>query len=165
MATSPTLSARVDPLLAHNFLIRLLDSSSSLVLGSAATAVLDSPGGGFSECTGLEMSLDIEEYREGGRNSEVLQFPTRIRWTKITLKKGITRDTSLWDWHFQFVEGRGKRRDGIIVLLDEVRKPATIWHFRRGLPTKYSGPGLIATQNNAAIESIEIAHEGLFQLT
>jgi phage tail-like protein len=151
-------------LLAHNFLIRLLDSSSSLALGSTAASVLDAPGGGFSECTGLEIALDVEEYREGGRNSEVLQFPTRIRWTKITLKRGVTHDTSLWDWHFQFVEGRGKRRDGIIVLLNDVRDPVHIWHFRRGLPVKYSGPALSALQSSVSIESLEIAHEGLYQL-
>jgi len=163
-AAAGLLGARTDPLIAHNFLVRLLDSSSSLALGSAAASVTDSPGGGFSECTGLEMSLEVEEYREGGRNSEVLQFPGRIRWSKISLKKGLTHDTSLWDWHFQFVEGRGKRRDGIIVLLDDVRAPAHIWYFRRGLPVKYSGAALTALQSNIAIESLDIAHEGLYQL-
>jgi phage tail-like protein len=165
MATaSSTLGTRTDPLIAHNFLVRLVDSSSSLALGSTAASVTAAAAAGFSECTGLEMSLDVEEYREGGRNSEVLQFPTRIRWSKIALKKGVTQDTSLWDWHFQFVEGKGKRRDGIIVLLDDVRTPAHIWYFRRGLPVKYSGAALSALQSSVAIESLEIAHEGLYQL-
>jgi phage tail-like protein len=62
------------------------------------------------------------------------------------------------------VEGRGKRRDGIIALLDDRRGPNNIWYFQRGLPVKYTGPSLNATQNNVAIESIEIAHEGIYQL-
>jgi phage tail-like protein len=124
---------------------------------------LDVAVGGFSECSGLEMSLKVEEYREGGRNSTVLKFPTRVEWSNITLKKGIG-GPALWDWHYGFVEGQGKRRDGIIALLTDLRVPHNIWYFRRGLPVKYTGPTLNATQNNVAIESIEIAHEGIYQL-
>jgi hypothetical protein len=42
--------------------------------------------------------------------------------------------------------------------------PNNIWYFRRGLPVKYTGPSLNATQSSVAIESIEIAHEGLSQV-
>jgi len=62
------------------------------------------------------------------------------------------------------VLGQGKRRDGVIILLNDLRAPNTIWYFRRGLPVKYTGPSLNATQNNVAIEAIEIVHEGIFQL-
>lgn len=158
-----SIGVRNDPLLSHNFVISLLDSSSSLVLGSPSGVSLDAAGG-FSECTGLEMSLDVEEYREGGRNGEALQFPTRIRWSKITLKKGLGTNTTLWDWHYGFVTGTGKRRDGLIALLNERRRPAQIWHFRRGLPTRYAGPSMNAAQGAVAIETIEITHEGIFQL-
>ena len=111
------------------------------------------------------MSLKVEDYREGGRNSTVLKFPTRVEWSNITLKKGIGSGTALWDWHYGFVEGKGRRRDGIIALLTDLRVPNNIWYFRRGLPVKYTGPSLNATQNNVAIESIEIVHEGIFQLS
>ena len=55
----------------------------------------------------------------------------------------------------------GKRKDGLIVLRDEARKPAKVWKFKRGIPTKWVGPSLNAMQNSVAIESLEIAHEGL----
>ena len=158
--------ARGDPVLNHNFVISLIDSSSTLaILGAAAfSGIIDVAVGGFSECSGLEMSLKVEEYREGGRNSAVLKFPTRVEWSNITLKKGIGAGTELWDWHYGFVEGQGKRRDGIIALLTDRRLPNNFWYFRRGLPVKYTGPSLNATQNNVAIESLEITHEGIFQL-
>ena len=76
------------------------------------------------------MSLKVEEYREGGSNGTVLKFPTRVEWSNITLKKGIGAGTALWDWHYGFVEGKGKRRDGIIVLLTDLRVPNNIWYFR-----------------------------------
>lgn len=164
MAASGGTGLRVDPVLSFNFVVTLLDSSSSLALGSVASGIESAAAGGFSECSGLEMSLDVEEYREGGRNSEVLQFPTRIKWPKITLKRGIAISTALWDWHYSFVEGNGKRRDGLVVLMNNLHVPNNIWYFRRGLPVRYTGPSMNASQNSVAVESIEIAHEGIFQL-
>src|SRR5260370_37452256 len=159
MATGGT-GLRIDPVLTFNFVVTLLDSSSSLALGSIAKGIESTAAGGFSECTGLEMSLDVEEYREGGRNGEALQFPTRVRWSKITLKKGLGTSAALWDWHYWFVTGSGKRRDGLIALLNEHRTPAHIWHFRRGLPTRYTGPSMNAAQGAVSIETIEITREG-----
>jgi phage tail-like protein len=160
------VATRNDPLLNHNFTISLLDSTSALAPAAppALAGILDAAAGGFSECAGLEMTIQPEEYKEGGNNGAALKFTSRVAWTNITLKRGITASTELWDWHFSFVEGRGKRRDGVIVLLDAARTPAQAWFFRRGLPVKYSGPSLNATQNNVAIESIEIAHEGIHQI-
>jgi phage tail-like protein len=163
MAVPGAVGVRTDPLLSHNFYITLIDTSSSLALSAPSSGVSDVALGGFSECTGLEMSLDVEEYREGGRNGETLQFPTRVRWSKITLKKGVGAGTALWDWHYGFVTGKGKRRDGLIVLMNDLQSPARIWHFRRGLPTRYSGPSMNASQTSVAIETIEITHEGIYQ--
>jgi len=88
---------------------------------------------------------------------------TTVTW-KLTLKKGMGAGTDLWDWHYGFVVGQGKRRDGVIALMNELQLPSHIWYFRRGLPTRYSGPSLNAAQSAVAIETIEIAHEGLFQI-
>src|SRR5713226_229978 len=164
MAVLGAVGVRTDPLMSYNFLVTLIDSSSSLAMSVLKSAIFDVALGGFSECSGLEMSLDVEEYREGGRNSEVLQFPTRVRWSKITLKKGMGAGTALWDWHYGFVAGQGKRRDGLIVLMNDLHLPSHIWNFRRGLPTHYSGPSLNASQASVAIESIEIVHEGIYQV-
>lgn len=165
MALLSKTALRGDPVLSHHFVVSLLDSSGDLGLagGIGGSALLDVAAGGFSECSGLEMSMRVEEFNEGGRNGEVLKFPGRTSWTNITLKKGIGAGAALWDWYYSFIEGRGQRRDGLIFLLNEQRVPNTVWHFRRGFPVKYSGPSLNAAQNNVAIESIEIAHEGLQQ--
>jgi phage tail-like protein len=160
------VATRNDPVLNHNFVISLLDSTSALSPSAppALTAILDGAAGGFSECSGLELAMQPEEYREGGNNAAVLKFAGRATWSNVTLKRGVSPNTELWDWHFSFIEGRGKRRDGVIVLLDAGRQPHQAWYFRRGLPVKYSGPSLNATQNGVAIEAIEIAHEGLQQI-
>lgn len=165
MALLSALGVRSDPVLTHNFYITLIDTSSSLALAAsvAMAAISDAAMGGFTECTGLEMSLKVEEYREGGRNGEVLVFPTRVEWGKLTLKKGMGR-SDLWNWHYGFVDGTGRRRDGVIALLNNFMLPVNIWYFRRGLPVRYSGAAMNASQNQVAIESIEIQHEGVFQV-
>lgn len=166
MAVLGAVGVRADPVLSHNFLVSLLDTSSNLALAKsvAVSAIMDVALGGFTECSGLEMSLDVEEYNEGGRNGHVLKFPTRVKWSNITLKMGVGAGTDLWDWHYGFVEGKGRRRDGIIILQNDIQVPNNIWYFRRGLPVKYTGPPMNATQSNVAIESIEITHEGIYQL-
>lgn len=166
MALLGDVGNRTDPVLGFNFLISLVDSSSSVALALSANpaGIAENAVGGFNECTGLEANLETEDYREGGLNGFVHRFPTRVTWTNITLRKGIRKDTDLWNWHYAFVEGRVVRRDGVIVLLDELHQPHTTWYFRRGLPVKYSAPSLNAQQDNVAIEALEIAHEGLFQL-
>jgi phage tail-like protein len=157
---------RADPPFTHNFLISLLDTTSggSLALTIALSAVLDVAVGGFSECSGLEMAMQPEEYKEGGRNGETLKFPTRVTWGNLTLKRGVGAWPTLWDWHYSFTQGKGKRRDGLIVLFNDLHLPTNIWYFSRGLPVKYAGPTLNAAQNTVAIESIEIAHEGVYQV-
>jgi phage tail-like protein len=160
------VATRNDPVLNQNFVISLLDSTSALSPAAppALAAILDGAAGGFSECSGLELTMAAEEYREGGNNGAVLRFASRAAWSNVTLKRGVSGNTDLWDWHFSFLEGRGKRRDGVIVLLDASRQPRQVWYFRRGLPVKYSGPSLNAAQSSIAIEAIEIAHEGLQQI-
>lgn len=156
-------SRRRDPMLGHSFLVTLVDSTSSMALSKSdvMAAINRRATAGFSECTGLESELEIEEYREGGRNGEVLKFPTRNKWSNIVLKQGVGVGGDLWAWYRGFVEGRGRRRDGIVALLDERQFPMTVWTFRRGLPAKYVGPAFNAAQSSVAIETLEIAHEGL----
>lgn len=153
------VAVRHDPPLGANFLVSLLDSTSALGAGLVMANL--AVAGGFSECTGIEMAMQPEEYKEGGRNGAVLRFPSRVTWSNLTLKKGVGLGTDLWDWHYGFVVGAGRRRDGVITLLDGARAPVAAWFFRRGLPVKYTGPTLNAAQNAVAIEAIEIAHEGL----
>jgi phage tail-like protein len=152
-------ASRIDPYRGFNFAVSLVDSSSAL--STVATPIGSTVLGGFSECSGLEMTLDVEEYREGGNNGTVLKFPTRVKWANLHLKRGITLSQELWLWHYSFAQGKVQRRDGIVTLQDEQHNPVKVWSFRRGLPVKWSGPPMNAAQNNVAIEELEIAHEGL----
>jgi phage tail-like protein len=93
---------RSDPLPAFNFFVSLIDTSDTLAtIGTiASTANNFLVGGGFSECSGLESTMQVEEYAEGGQNRYVHKFPTRMTHSNIMLKRGITPlAEDLWNWH------------------------------------------------------------------
>ena len=154
---------RLDPLPAFNFFIALVDASS--VASTLFTGLSSIALGGFSECTGLDSTLEIEEYQEGGVNDRVHRFPTRFTWPNVTLKRGVGFGEDLWLWHEEFLKGEGKRRNGFIALANELRLPIKVWSFERALPVRWSGPALNATTSAVAIESLEIAHERLNLVT
>jgi phage tail-like protein len=104
----------------------------------------------------------VDEWREGGRNDAVLRFPGRVTHPNIRLRRGLAVSDDLWNWHESYLHGRGKRRDGVVELLDDTGEAVRIWRFRRGLPVRWVGPAFNATQSAVAIEELEIAHEGLF---
>jgi phage tail-like protein len=155
----PIPGLRSDPLPAFNFYISLIDSSS--VMGQVLSAISFVAAGGFTECSGLETSLEVETYNQGGVNNYVLQFPTRVTYSNIVLKRGVGFSEDLWNWHFSYVSNKGARRDGLIFLRNELHIPIKIWVFKRGLPVKWTGPSFNASQSSVAIEGVEIAHEGL----
>jgi phage tail-like protein len=149
---------RLDPVRTYNFVVTLAESAS---IFGISLGVQSAPLGGFSECTGLEMDMKTEDYNEGGNNGTVLKFPTRVSWANIRLKRGVALNDELWKWHYSFVEGKGARRDGTIMLQDDQHLPVRVWSFKRALPVKWTGPALNAMQSNVAIEELEIAHEGV----
>jgi phage tail-like protein len=150
-----------DPVLAYNFTIAFSESAG---VGSLIQlAVGRPPAGGFAECSGLEVGIPAESYAEGGNNGTTLKFVGRANWTNIKLRRGVVTSADLWRWHQDFIEGAGKRRDGVISLLDDRGETVRVWRFVRGLPVRWSGPAMHAGQSQVAVEEIEIAHEGLRQ--
>jgi phage tail-like protein len=151
---------RIDPLGAYNFFLTLLDSQGSL--GNLISVAINYFVAGFSECSGIDASFEVMELKEGGLNSHTWKLPVRASQSNITLKHGaIYLYDDLWDWHYSWVQGQGTRKDGLIVLNDNSGQPAKIWKFSNGIPVKWTGPTLNAAQSTVAIESLEIAHEGL----
>jgi phage tail-like protein len=116
---------------------------------------------GFSEISGLTVELEPQEYAEGGINTYMHKFPGRTKQSNITLKRGIV-DRLMWDWFYDFTLGKVKYRDISILLRNpHGDKVLMEWQIQHAFPIKWSGPELNATQNSVAVESLELAHEGL----
>jgi phage tail-like protein len=158
------IPALEDPLPAYRFLVSLDPSDSYLPFWQSSVISLIAAGQ-FSEVTGLGAQLEVIPHPEGGRNDYVHQLPVRHSYTRIVLKRGVVRDPGLFFWYQAgLTQSIGARRDGAIIVLTEGQIPAVSWVFRGGLAAGWKGPELKATDSAVAVESIEIAHEGLLQV-
>jgi phage tail-like protein len=115
----------------------------------------------FSEVGGLESETAVIEYRVGGEPNTVRKLPGLTKYANIVLRHGITQDAELWNWRKTVVQGKVDRRNGSVILLEDDGTEVVRWNFFEGWISKWEGPALSAKGNEVAIETIEIAHEGL----
>ena len=117
----------------------------------------------FHEASGFDSSIDVIEHREGGENTTMRKLPAQTKYTNITLKWGTAPDRDLYDWHRQWVTGdpAAARKNGSVVLLDRAGQEKVRWNFFNAWPSKWTGPSFQAEGNDVAIETLELAHEGL----
>ena len=116
---------------------------------------------GFRECSGLDTSQDAGEYREGTDPLTVRKLPGLIKYSNISLKRGITDDAELWEWRKTAMDGRVGRKNMSIILMNDAREEKLRWNVKNCWPTKWEGPSFNATSGDVAVETLEIAHEGL----
>jgi phage tail-like protein len=83
------------------------------------------------------------------------------KYSNITLKRGYTKDDSLWQWYTNILNGNPDRRNVTITLMDEARAAVIRWHAENVWINKIEGPSFKASGNDVAIESVELVHEGL----
>ncbi len=117
----------------------------------------------FEEVSGLDVEAQPIEYRHGGNPAfSVVKMPGLKKYGNVTMKKGIFKaDNKFWDWLNEIKMNTAKRRPITISLLDEGGRATMVWTLANAWPTKITGTDLKAQGNEVAIESIEIAHEGL----
>lgn len=118
---------------------------------------------GFSEVSGLSLEVQAIEYRHGASPIySVTKMPGIPKFGNITLKRGVVAaDNEFYDWLNTTKLNTVERRDLIISLLNEEHAPVMSWKVVNAFPVKVEGPGLKATGNEVAIETLELAHEGL----
>lgn len=118
---------------------------------------------GFSEVSGLTQEVQAIEYRDGAfPEYSSIKMPGLKKYSNITLKRGIVAaDNEFFDWLNTIKLNKVERRDLVVSLLNEEHEPVMNWKIQNAFPVKVEGPGLKATGNEVAIESIELAHEGL----
>jgi phage tail-like protein len=116
---------------------------------------------GFRECSGLDSSQDPVEYREGNEPLTARKLPGLSKYSNISLKRGVTDDKDIWKWRKQVIDGKVERKNGSVILMDDAGEEKVRWDFVNGWPTKWTGPTFNATANEVAIETLDIAHEGV----
>jgi phage tail-like protein len=119
---------------------------------------------GFSEVSGLSVENQPIEYRDGLMSAKTLPLkrPGLRKAGNISLKRGIVAaNNELYTWFNNFGEPNVTRRTLVITLLNDEGNPVFVWTIAEAWPVKCEGPGLKASGNEIAIETLELAHEGI----
>jgi phage tail-like protein len=119
---------------------------------------------GFRECSGLDSTQTAGDYREGTDPLTMRKLPGLVSYSNITLQRGMTNNDELWKWRENLTKGLVDRRDISIVLLDDQAQEKVRWNLTDCWPTSWKAPDFDATADEVAIETLELAHEGISQV-
>jgi phage tail-like protein len=137
---------RVDPFRGFNFRVEITNTSPAV--------------GAFREVSGLTANVDPVEYRVGNSpDLHVTKLFGLRKYSNLMFKWGITTNTELWTWYKQIVNGVVDRRNGAVVLLDEVGADVLRWNFYEAWPCKLDWPAMNATTNEVAVQTLELCVE------
>lgn len=117
----------------------------------------------FQEVSGLDTESQPIEYRHGdSKQFSTIKMPGIAKTGNITLKRGVfVNDNNFWKWYEAIKMNTIKRETVTIQLLDEQGSPTMTWTLANAWPTKISAADLKSDANEVAIETLELAHEGL----
>lgn len=117
--------------------------------------------GSFSKVSGIGAEIQIDDVDEGGMNYSTHKIPVRVKYSNITLEKGITKSKELFQWFSQSCEGIIKKRDFSIILSDNGGETIRRWNFTQGYPVRWEADGLDAQGSEILLERMEICYEGM----
>jgi len=117
----------------------------------------------FCEVSGLSIEHDVVEYRDGSSPQyNTTKMPGIPKYNNIVLKRGIVKgDNTFFEWIQTINLNQAERRDLTISLLDENHEPVMTWKVSNAWPVKLESPTLKSDVSEAAIETLELAHEGI----
>jgi phage tail-like protein len=137
---------RQDPLPVFCFLVKLGNVGDSF----------------FKSVSGLKFEMETIPQREGGQNYTTYQLIGATKWSNIVLKRGFTKDSKLIGWRQEWLGKPGTRIEaGTITLLDTAMQPKAEWTFYQAFPVKWEISEFDASKSELAIETLELAHEGI----
>jgi len=140
------------PFTAFNFAVEIkVDGVAMLVVDAA-----------FSECDGLEMTMDVKTIREGGNNGRQIRLTGPLTFGQVTMKRGMTSNLELWDWFNLMLTDQSLRADAeVVIFAADGETERARFQLSRCVPVKLKSPPLSAKDGAVAIEELQIAYEKL----
>ena len=137
-----------DPYMSYNFAVEI----GGVVMG------------GFSEVSGLSSEIELESYQEGGLNGFVHKFPKHTTYPNLVLTRGLVNIDLFYIWYQATSQGLIQQLNGTILLLNSQQIPMMWWTFKNAYPVKWEGPQFNASNDDIAVERIELVHQGISKL-
>jgi phage tail-like protein len=146
----------------HIFRFRVEVTGSSISTGPSGDAVEMC----FSECTGLEATMEPKTIKEGGRNYGAAQRAGGVTFATVVLKRGVSTNRGMWQIFNGTSSGQyAPRLQVTITLLDGTKdnpmKPVMAWHLDKAMPVKFKFADLNGKGTEVGIEELHLVHEGL----
>ncbi len=114
----------------------------------------------FTACSGLTVTTEVVEYQDSTSGKPVIRKrPGRTTYEDIVLKRGLSANTAITDWHKKVLDGAVERQHGSIVVYDAAGSEVDRWNFENGWPSQWSASDLDAGSDDVMIEELTIAHE------
>ncbi len=148
---NPALETVRYPFTAFNFSIEITKTGDASQMCSAA----------FSECDGLEMTMEVKTIREGGANARQVRLTGPATYGQLTLKRGMTANFDLWEWFSAVLADPSLRASAEVVLLAPDGTERARFVLDRCVPVKLKAPALNAKDGIVAIEELQLAYESL----
>jgi phage tail-like protein len=140
------------PFTSFNFSVEITPDGGSSPLCNAA----------FSECDGLEMTMEVKTIREGGNNGRQVRLAGPVAYGQLTLKRGMTSSFDLWKWFRDSAGNPALRASATVVLLvGDGAGVRTRFVLDRCVPVKIKAPPFNAKDGGIAIEELQLAYEEL----
>lgn len=139
------------PFMAFNFAVEIKVEGVAMQICDAA----------FSECDGLETTMDVKTIREGGNNGKQIRLTGAMNYGTLTLKRGITETFDLWKWIELMQTNPETRADAEVILFSTDKQVRAKFLLTSCLPVKLKAPPLNAKDGGVAIEEFQLAYESL----
>lgn len=134
-------------------------TAESVASAAFTVEVLGKTLGTFGEIRGLEATVEMLEYREGGINDVVHRLPGQITYPNVILANGLTSQ-AVEEWFAQTNLG-AQRHTMTVTFLDADGMAVRAWSFTEAFPIRWTGPVLSAGTTEVAAEELEVAHAGM----
>ena len=142
----------VYPFTAFNFAVEIRVDGVAMQVCDAA----------FSECDGLEMTMDVKTIREGGNNGKQIRLTGPLNYGTLTLKRGMTATFDLWHWFNLMLTRPETRADAeVVIFAADGQTERARFILSRCVPTKLKAPPLNAKDGMVAVEEFQLAYESL----
>jgi phage tail-like protein len=118
--------------------------------------------GYFTEISGLGSENEVVEQKVQKEGKQIIKkIPGRLKFTDVTLKRGVTAQMDIWEWRKKVEQGdtNGARKNATITMYDQSLKPIAEWNLENAWPVKVTGPSLQSDSNALGIEEVQITFE------
>lgn len=129
---------------------------------------------GFKKVSGLGAAIERLEWQECTDYGPSLQFPAKLRYSEVTLERGVDLNDTMWRWFCEVKDVTKNftwrplltfRKDVTITLYDRRSLASGLaearWTLKEAWPTAYDWGDLDAMSSEVLLATVKLAHEGI----